>query len=50
MHEIAEKGYAAHFKYKHGEQKEQGIEDWLNRLQEALGKLQWQCGGFCGGI
>ncbi|MEE9364877.1 MAG: RelA/SpoT family protein [Cellulophaga sp.] len=36
MHEIAEKGYAAHFKYKHGEQKEQGIEIWLNRLQEVL--------------
>ncbi|TRZ45596.1 RelA/SpoT family protein [Robertkochia marina] len=36
MHEIAEKGYAAHFKYKHGEQKEQGIDIWLNRLQEAL--------------
>ena len=36
MHEIAEKGYAAHFKYKHGEQNEQGIEQWLNRLQEAL--------------
>lgn len=36
MHEIAEKGYAAHFKYKHGDQKEQGIEDWLNRLQEAM--------------
>ncbi|NNK19738.1 MAG: bifunctional (p)ppGpp synthetase/guanosine-3',5'-bis(diphosphate) 3'-pyrophosphohydrolase [Flavobacteriaceae bacterium] len=36
MHEIAEKGYAAHFKYKHGAQKEQGIEEWLNRLQEAL--------------
>ncbi|NAY90468.1 RelA/SpoT family protein [Muricauda sp. JGD-17] len=36
MHEIAEKGYAAHFKYKHGDQKEQGIEAWLNRLQEAL--------------
>ncbi len=36
MHEIAEKGYAAHFKYKHGDQKEQGIEMWLNRLQEAL--------------
>ena len=36
MHEIAEKGYAAHFKYKHGDQKEQGIEEWLNRLQEAL--------------
>ncbi|WP_149276905.1 RelA/SpoT family protein [Pareuzebyella sediminis] len=36
MHEIAEKGYAAHFKYKHGNQKEQGIEIWLNRLQEAM--------------
>ncbi len=36
MHEIAEKGYAAHFKYKHGAQKEMGIEVWLNRLQEAL--------------
>jgi GTP pyrophosphokinase len=36
MHEIAEKGYAAHFKYKHGNQKEQGIEEWLNKLQEAL--------------
>lgn len=36
MHEIAEKGYAAHFKYKHGDQKEQGIEVWLNRLQEVL--------------
>lgn len=36
MHEIAEKGYAAHFKYKHGDQKEQGLEVWLNRLQEAL--------------
>ena len=36
MHEIAEKGYAAHFKYKHGEQKEQGLDIWLNRLQDAL--------------
>ena len=36
MHEIAEKGYAAHFKYKHGDQQEQGIEIWLNKLQEAL--------------
>lgn len=34
MHEIAEKGYAAHFKYKHGNQQEGGIEVWLNRLQE----------------
>ncbi len=36
MHEIAEKGYAAHFKYKHGDQKELGIDLWLNKLQEAL--------------
>ena len=36
MHEIAEKGYAAHFKYKHGEQQEMGIDVWLNRLQDAL--------------
>lgn len=36
MNEIAEKGYAAHFKYKHGEQEEQGLEVWLNRLQDAL--------------
>lgn len=36
MHEIAEKGYAAHYKYKHGNQKEIGIEEWLNKLQEAL--------------
>ncbi len=36
MHEVAEKGYAAHFKYKHGSQKEQGIEESLNRLQDSL--------------
>ncbi|MCH8535268.1 MAG: RelA/SpoT family protein [Flavobacteriaceae bacterium] len=36
MHEIAEKGYAAHYKYKHGEDEEKGIEVWLNRLQDAL--------------
>ena len=36
MHEIAERGYAAHFKYKQGDQKEIGIEDWLNKLQEVL--------------
>lgn len=36
MHEIAEKGYAAHYKYKQGVQKDIGIEDWLNKLQEVL--------------
>jgi GTP pyrophosphokinase len=36
MHEIAEKGYAAHFKYKHGSKDEGGMELWLNRLREVL--------------
>jgi len=36
MHEISEKGYAAHFKYKQGNQKDIGIEDWLDKLQEVL--------------
>ncbi len=36
MNEIAEKGYAAHFKYKHGKQKESGLDSWLNKLRESL--------------
>ena len=36
MHEIAEKGYATHFMYKQGKQTENGLEGWLNRLQEVL--------------
>ena len=36
MHEIAEKGYAAHYMYKRGNQSENGLEEWLNRLQEVL--------------
>ncbi|MCF6297757.1 MAG: RelA/SpoT family protein [Flavobacteriaceae bacterium] len=36
MNEIAEKGYAAHFKYKHGKQKKNGLDDWLNKLKESL--------------
>lgn len=36
MNEIAEKGYAAHFKYKHGNQRESGLEEWLNKLRESL--------------
>ena len=36
MNEIAEKGYAAHYKYKEGNQKDIGIESWLNRIQEVL--------------
>jgi len=36
MDEIAEKGYAAHFKYKHNDKEETGLESWLNRLKETL--------------
>ena len=36
MNEIAEKGYAAHHKYKQGQQKDIGIESWLDKLQEVL--------------
>ena len=36
MNEIAEKGYAAHYKYKQEGEKEDNLEDWINRLQEAL--------------
>ena len=36
MNEIAEKGYAAHFKYKQGNTNESGLESWLNRLKESL--------------
>ncbi len=36
MHEIAEKGYAAHYRYKQGDEKDTGIDVWLNRLQEVL--------------
>ena len=36
MNEIAEKGYAAHFKYKEGNSNESGLETWLNRLKESL--------------
>jgi len=36
MNEIAEKGYAAHFKYKQGNTEDQGLDEWINRLQEAL--------------
>lgn len=36
MDEIAEKGYAAHFKYKQGIENDNGLEGWLNRLKETL--------------
>ncbi|GGF25429.1 RelA/SpoT family protein [Flavobacterium limi] len=36
MDEIAEKGYAAHYKYKNGASEESGLDTWLNLLREAL--------------
>ncbi|KVV14142.1 bifunctional (p)ppGpp synthetase/guanosine-3',5'-bis(diphosphate) 3'-pyrophosphohydrolase [Flavobacterium sp. TAB 87] len=36
MDEIAEKGYAAHYKYKNGATEESGLDLWLNLLREAL--------------
>ncbi len=36
MDEIAEKGYAAHYKYKNGTTEENGLDVWLNLLKEAL--------------
>ncbi|MCC1485233.1 RelA/SpoT family protein [Winogradskyella immobilis] len=36
MNEIAEKGYAAHYKYKNKDDKEDSLDIWINRLQEAL--------------
>ncbi|HBO30511.1 MAG TPA: RelA/SpoT family protein [Leeuwenhoekiella sp.] len=40
MNEIAEKGYAAHYKYKQGSSNEneedKTLDEWLNRLQDAL--------------
>ena len=36
MNEIAEKGYAAHYNYKHGETKQKEVDVWLNKLQDVL--------------
>tara|TARA_R110002072_G_scaffold1587_1_gene13252 strand:+ start:46637 stop:48841 length:2205 start_codon:yes stop_codon:yes gene_type:complete len=36
MNEIAEKGFAAHYKYKNKEKDDAGLESWLNKLQDTL--------------
>lgn len=36
MNEIAEKGYAAHYKYKQGNAKDDSLDTWISKLQEAL--------------
>ncbi len=37
MNEIAEKGFAAHYKYKNKEKGDIELDDWLNKLQDTLG-------------
>ena len=36
MDEIAEKGYAAHWKYKDSTSKESSLDDWINKIRELL--------------
>ncbi len=36
MHEIAEKGYAAHWKYKEGAVSENALDDWLTKMREII--------------
>ena len=36
MDEIAERGYAAHYKYKHGDTEETALDHWLNQVKETL--------------
>jgi len=36
MNEIAEKGYAAHYKYKQGGEADDSLDRWISKLQEAL--------------
>lgn len=36
MDEIAEKGYAAHWKYKDNEDQDKGLNEWLNKIRELL--------------
>ena len=36
MDEIAEKGYAAHWKYKHGGSKENSLDTWIEKIRELL--------------
>ena len=36
MDDIAEKGFAAHWKYKDSSSKESNLDNWINRIRELL--------------
>ncbi|MDP6922827.1 MAG: RelA/SpoT family protein, partial [Lutibacter sp.] len=36
MDEIAEKGYAAHYRYKNRQENESGLDSWLDKIRETL--------------
>ena len=40
MNEIAEKGFAAHYKYKNKEKGDIELDNWLNKIQETLGSSE----------
>ncbi len=40
MNEIAEKGYAVHYKYKNEDKDDAGLDVWLDKLQESLENIE----------
>ena len=40
MNDIAERGYAAHWKYKEGESGESSIDKWINRINQLLNESE----------
>ena len=38
MNEIAEKGYAAHYKYKQKDESKDNLDSWVNKLSRSIRK------------